>query len=178
MTQTMTSPTPTISPSLTTAGRLRSRRRARELALQILFQWDIHGSTDFWLEEFWAKQDFATETRDFAEQLVEGVTQHHVELDRLMNEYAINWRVERMPVVDRNILREALYELLWLPEVPAKVTVNETIELAKRFADDETRRFVNGILDRIFKQDARLDEKRVQKEHDEAKTTKYRSRKT
>lgn len=167
-----------MSPSLTTTGRLRSRRRARELALQILFQWDIHGNTDFWLEEFWAKQSVAPETRAFAEQLVEGVNQHHVELDHLMNQYAVNWKVNRMPVVDRNILREALYELLWLPEVPAKVTVNETIELAKRFADDETRRFVNGMLDRIFKQDARLDEKRAQKERDEAKTMKDKSKST
>jgi N utilization substance protein B len=66
-----------------------------------------------------------------------------------------------MPVVDRNILRAALYELLWMPDVPAKVTVNEAIELAKRFADDQTKKFVNGILDQVLKSDPRLEDKRA-----------------
>jgi N utilization substance protein B len=87
---------------------------------------------------------------------------HRAELDNLIGTYASNWKVSRMPVVDRNILRAALCELLWVPDVPAKVTVNEAIELAKRFADDETKGFVNGVLDKILKEEPRLQDKRAE----------------
>jgi N utilization substance protein B len=86
----------------------------------------------------------------------------HDEIDALIGKLAANWTIARMPIVDRNILRMGLYELLWLPDVPAKVTVNEAIELAKQFADDETKRFVNGILDKVLKDDPRLQEKRAE----------------
>ena len=66
-----------------------------------------------------------------------------------------------MPIVDRNILRQSIYELMWLPDIPAKVTMDEALQLAKSFADDDAKRFINGILDRILKQDPRLQEKRV-----------------
>ena len=86
---------------------------------------------------------------------------HHQELDRSDRRACHQLEsVVRMPVVDRNILRAALYELLWMPEVPAKVTVNEAIELAKQFADDETKRFVNGVLDHIIETEPRLADKR------------------
>lgn len=137
-----------------------SRRQSRERALQILFQWDIHGNTEHWLDDFWERNPPTDEVREFAGRLVNGVMTHHEELDRLIGAHATNWTVSRMPVVDRNILRAALYELLWMPEVPAKVTVNEAIELAKQFADDETKKFVNGVLDNIIGTDARLVEKR------------------
>ncbi len=139
-----------------------SRRQARELALQVLFQWDIHGKTGFWLEDFWERHAVSPEVRAFADRVVNGVMSERAELDKLLETYAANWKVPRMPIVDRNILRAAAYELLWMPDVPAKVTVNEAIELAKRFADDETKRFVNGILDQVLKHDPRLEEKRVQ----------------
>lgn len=138
------------------------RRQARVYALQILFQWDIHAGTGDWLKEFWAERDVSPDLRSFTDQLVEGVLEHHVEIDRLIGACATNWAVHRMPVVDRNILRVSLYELLWVPDVPAKVTVNEAIELAKVFADEEARRFVNGILDRVLKEDARLEKKRAE----------------
>jgi N utilization substance protein B len=139
-----------------------SRRQSRERALQILFQWDIHGNTEHWLKDFWERNPPSEEVRQFADRLVDGVMAHHKELDRLIGAHATNWTVSRMPVVDRNILRAALYELLWMPEVPAKVTVNEAIELAKQFADDETKRFVNGVLDNIIATDPRLADKRVE----------------
>lgn len=138
------------------------RRQSRERALQILFQWDIHGKAGAWLEDFWIQHPADPEIKAFAEQLVEGVTAHRAELDRLIGTHAANWTVSRMPIVDRNILRAALFELLFLGDVPAKVTVNEAIELAKRFADDETKKFVNGILDKVLKEDARLQEKRAE----------------
>ena len=140
--------------------RSYTRHDARELALQILFQCDFHGSTEFWLEQFWAQRDASEPVREFVSELVAGVRIHQVELDALITAYARNWTVDRMPVVDRNILRQAIYELLWIPDVPAKVTVDEALELAKNFADDETRRFVNGILDQFIKHEARLEPKR------------------
>jgi N utilization substance protein B len=138
------------------------RRQSRICALQLLFQWDIHRSTEHWLADYWAQHPAAPDVREFAEQIVEGVMAHHDELDALIGKLAVNWKIGRMPIVDRNILRIGLYELLWLPDVPAKVTVNEAIELAKQFADDETKRFVNGILDKVLKDDPRLADKRAE----------------
>lgn len=137
------------------------RRQARERAIQVLFQWDIHGAAGYWLDDFWIQHPCPQEDREFAERIVEGVRAHLEELDRLIGDYATNWKVSRMPIVDRCILRAALCEFLWMPEVPAKVTVNEALELAKAFADDETRRFVNGILDQVLKGDPRLAAKRA-----------------
>ncbi len=139
-----------------------TRRQAREYALQILFQWDIHGNTDHWLEEFWAQRRVPPDVRAFTERLVEGVMSHHHQLDTVIEAHAVNWTLPRMPVVDRNILRIGLCELLWVPDVPAKVTVNEAIELAKTFADDEAKRFVNGLLDKVLKEDPRLEAKRAE----------------
>lgn len=141
---------------------MSARHKAREMALQILFQWDIHGSDGPWLEDFWAQREATQATREFAEGIVEGVIAHRQEIDGMLNTQSTNWSITRMPIVDRNILRQGLYELLYLPEVPAKVTMNEAIELAKSFADDETKRFVNGILDNILKGDPRLEAKRLE----------------
>lgn len=138
-----------------------TRRHARELALQILFQWDFHGSTECGMEQFWSQRQASAHVRAFAEQLVAGVRTHHGELDDLITAHAKNWTLDRMPLVDRNILRQAIYELIRVPDVPAKVTVNEAIELTKRFADEETGRFVNGVLDHLIKTDPRLDPKRM-----------------
>jgi N utilization substance protein B len=143
-----------------------TRRQSRERALQILFQWDVHrdskpgGHAEAWLEDFWEHHPAPEEVRELADDLARGVMEQRAELDRLIATHATNWRVERMPIVDRNILRAALYELLSMPEVPAKVTVNEALELAKRFADDETRKFINGVLDQILKSEPRLKGKR------------------
>ena len=138
-----------------------TRRHARGLALQILFQWDFHGSTGCGPEQFWSQRQTSTHVQEFAGQLVTGVQTHHGELDDLITAHAKNWTIDRMPLVDRNILRQAIYELIWMSDVPAKVTVNEAIELTKCFADEETGRFVNGILDHIIKTDPRLDPKRM-----------------
>ena len=143
-----------IAPALT-------RHSARELALQILFQVDFHGSISGWLEEFWAEQRPSQAVREFADQLVNGVQAQKTELDQLIKQSAENWTLDRMPIIDRNILRQAIYELLWVPDIPAKVTVDEALQLAKSFADDDAKRFVNGILDKILKHDPRLKTKRV-----------------
>ncbi len=138
-----------------------TRRHARELALQILFQWDFHGSTERGMEQFWSQRQASAHVQAFAEQLITGVQTHHGELDDLITAHAKNWTIDRMPLVDRNVLRQAIYELIWVPDVPAKVTMNEAIELTKCFADEETGRFVNGVLDHLIKTDPRLDPKRV-----------------
>ncbi len=139
----------------------QSRRSARQLALQILFQEEFQQTNPRSLNEFWARHPASTEVQAFTGQIVEGVLAHQEELDRLINQYAEEWSLTRMPVVDRNILRCALFELLWLPDVPAKVAINEALELAKRFADEESKGFVNGILDQIIQDDPRLEVKRA-----------------
>jgi N utilization substance protein B len=139
-----------------------SRHQSRERALQILFQYDIHGKAGVWLNEFWKQYKAAEDVKAFAEQLVNGVLEHKKDLDALIGRYATNWKVSRMQIVDRNILRLGAYELLWLDEVPAKVTVNEAIELAKDFGDEEAAKFVNGILDKVLATEPGLDAKRRQ----------------
>ncbi len=139
-----------------------SRHQSRERALQILFQYDIHGKPDVWLDEFWEQCQATEDVRSFAEQLVSGVLGHKNDLDALIGKYATNWKVSRMQIVDRNILRIGAYELLWLDEVPAKVTVNEAIELAKDFGDEEAAKFVNGILDKVLTTEEKLKSKRAQ----------------
>lgn len=138
-----------------------SRHQSRERALQILFQYDIHGKPGLWLDEFWKPLKDDQESRAFAEELVAGVLEHKKELDELIGRYATNWKVSRMQVVDRNILRLGAYELLWLDDVPAKVTMNEAIELAKDFGDDDAAKFVNGILDKVLSSEPRLAAKRA-----------------
>jgi N utilization substance protein B len=138
-----------------------SRHQAREHALQILFQYDIHGKPGVWLDEFWKQLKATDEIKAFTEQIVQGVLEHKKELDTLIGNYATNWKVSRMPIVDRNILRAGLYELFWMREVPAKVTINEAIELAKSFGDEEASKFVNGILDKVLLSDPRLAAKRA-----------------
>jgi len=138
-----------------------TRHSARELVLQVLFQLDFHGTTEGWLEEFWAQQRPSKSVREFANQIVSGVQAQQEELDRLIEHSSENWSLDRMPIVDRNILRQAIYELVWIPDIPAKVTVDEALQLAKSFADDDAKRFVNGILDKILKHDPRLEAKRA-----------------
>ncbi len=139
-----------------------SRHHARERALQILFQYDIHGKPGLWLDLFWKENESTDEVKAFAERLVAGVLEKKKELDALIGKYATNWKVSRMPIVDRNILRAGAYELLWMDDVPAKVTVNEAIELAKSFGDDDASKFVNGILDHILGKELTLADKRRQ----------------
>jgi N utilization substance protein B len=137
-----------------------SRHQARERALQILFQYDIHGRPGLWLDVFWEKNEATDEVKAFAERLVDGVMEKKKDLDVIIGKYATNWKISRMPIVDRNILRAGVYELLWMDDVPAKVTMNEAIELAKSFGDDDASKFVNGILDQVLNKELTLAAKR------------------
>ena len=147
-----------------------SRHEARERALQILFQYDIHGRPGLWLDMFWTENEATDEVKAFAERLVAGVLEKKKELDALIGKYATNWKISRMPIVDRSILRAGVYELLWMDDVPAKVTVNEAIELAKSFGDDDASKFVNGILDKVLSAEPLLAEKRAEATHVKGKT--------
>jgi N utilization substance protein B len=137
-----------------------SRRQARECALQILFQYDIHGRPGFWLDEFWKSLQTDEDTKIFAEQIVAGVLQRKAEIDATLARYATNWKVSRMPIVDRNILRAGLYEFFWMDDVPAKVTLDEAVELAKSFGDEEASKFINGVLDKVLASEPKLEAKR------------------
>jgi N utilization substance protein B len=130
------------------------RRKAREVALQFLYQLDLHGATDPtpYEPEFWARHPVDPDTHTFAEHLVRGSKQHQAKIDELLTQYVEHWDLDRMSVVDRNILRMAIYELLWHPEVPAKAAINEAIEIAKKFGTTESSRFINGVLDRILRE--------------------------
>jgi N utilization substance protein B len=141
-----------------------SRHQARERALQILFQYDIHGKPGLWLDEFWKPLEADEETKAFAERLVAGVLAHKTELDQLIGQYAVNWKVSRMPIVDRNILRAGLYEFLWMDDVPAKVTLDEAVELAKSFGDEDASKFINGVLDKVLATEPALTQKRADPE--------------
>ena len=143
-------------------ANMGSRHQARERALQILFQYDIHGRAGLWLDVFWKENEAPDEVKAFAELLVAGVLEKKKDLDALIGKYATNWKICRMPIVDRNILRSGVYELLWMDDVPAKVTVNEAIELAKSFGDDDASKFVNGILDQVLNKELTLAEKRAE----------------
>lgn len=132
------------------------RRKGRELAVQVLYQWDIHHDTTGWLEDFWEQNKIHPEVRKFADELVQGVIARAKELDELLGRYAEHWTVHRMAITDRTVLRVAVYELLYLPNIPARVTLNEAIDIVRLFGDEQSGSFVNGILDRILKEESRL----------------------
>lgn len=147
---------------------MRKRTRAREFALQILYEMDISNEdlTEI-LEDFWKdRTDLAlsdpekealendkkeADIRDYTEKLVRGTLEKRVALDQTIEKFAENWEIKRMAYVDRNILRLSTYEILHLEQIPIKVAINEAVELAKRYGEEDSSKFVNGILDRIAK---------------------------
>jgi N utilization substance protein B len=135
---------------------VRARTRARELALQFLYQLDLQGpecrpELPAFLAEALGDKAGAEEATSYATRVVDGVLRHREEIDARLREAARNWELERMAVVDRNVLRIGCYELLHEPEIPIKVAINEAIELGKRYSTEASGAFVNGILDRIRK---------------------------
>ena len=139
------------------------RRTAREMAVQMLYQSDLGGSplphifSTFDLADYHGGGDLARQRRrvedafEYAQALVRGTIDHREEIDAMIRGQADNWRLERMPPVDRNILRLAIYEMLYEQDTPKLVVVDEAIELAKKFGGDESGQFVNGILDAVRK---------------------------
>lgn len=134
------------------------RRLARELALQILFQLDIRKEkpTAALLKRFWAEHPVDDEVREFSEEVVKGTYKHFSKINEQIVVSARNWALDRMATVDRNVLRMAVYEILYRMDIPASVTINEAIEIAKKFGNDESGSFVNGILDTVARTSRKL----------------------
>jgi N utilization substance protein B len=131
---------------------VRKRTKAREFTIQFLYQLDItHQDYQSALDDFWVNRDeeIDSQVRDFASDLARGTLDNRAVLDEKLSQYATNWKLERMAVVERNILRLGAYELLFRQDIPAKVSINEAVELAKKYSGQEAGKFVNGILDKI-----------------------------
>ena len=129
-----------------------SRTKSRELALQMLYQWEVgEHPPAYVLQTFLQGRKLAPDVDAFARSLFEGAAGEAASLARTIAEHAKHWRPERMAAIDRNILRLALYEILHHPETPGAVVINEAIELARRFSGRDSVDFVNGVLDSIWK---------------------------
>lgn len=131
-----------------------ARRTGRERALQALYQMEMSAlRPEDALETAWTAEPEdpppEPEARQFALELVHGVIAHREEIDGLIEQHSHNWRLDRMARVDRNVLRLAVFELKWRPDIPKKVTLNEAVELGKAFGTEASSAFVNGLLDRI-----------------------------
>ena len=141
---------------------MRKRTQARECALQILYHRDINPEPiESLLQSFWESAPVIPEIQEYAERLVQGTLLHLEEIDEVLAKYAQHWELHRMAVVDRNIMRFATYELLYLEEIPSKVVINEAVNIAKKFSQEDSGKFVNGILDKINHSEARRKEEKV-----------------
>ncbi len=128
------------------------RRDGREAAIQFLFARDLQGeSKPEDADVFWTLHSAKTSTRAYAESLIKGVIEHQSEIDAHIMSIVANFRIERLAAVDRNVLRLASYELLYCPDVPAPVILNEAIDIAKALSAGESGSFVNGVLDKLAK---------------------------
>jgi len=133
--------------------KMGKRRKSRELALQVLYQiemseCDAEENFDLFWRHFTPSDNF----KEFSQKIVKGVCQHREEIDTLIEKHSEHWRLKRMTIVDRNILRSAIFELIFCPDIPTKVILNEAIELSKKFSSEKSGSFVNGILDRVSHQ--------------------------
>jgi len=149
---------------------MKARRQARLVALQTLFEVDsAHHPPERVLCQRLAEKVLPPRSEEFARMLVSGVVDHHQQLDPLIQEYAPEWPLEQMSFIDRNILRIAMFELLVARSAPAKVIVNEAVELAKLFGSDSSHRFVNGVLGTLLERGAQLPDVPPQGKHRERK---------
>lgn len=130
-----------------------TRRKSRELCLQMLFQLDMGKQTpDHVRKTFWSERaDLDPDTRSFAEDLFRIATERHEEIDALIQKHAEHWRMERMAAVDRNLLRASVAEFLGYPATPRPVVINEALEIARKFSSPESVQFINGVLDSVSK---------------------------
>lgn len=132
---------------------MRKRTVSREFALQVLYQVDITRDTpEAALENFWSvrsQEEIGAELKEFTSKLVKGVVSNMAEIDKKISEYAANWQLKRMAVVDRNIMRMGCFEIIYCDDIPSKVSINEAVDLAKKFSGIEAGKFVNAILDKV-----------------------------
>jgi transcription antitermination factor NusB len=132
---------------------VRKRTLARECALKILYAIEMtKADAETCIDNFWNSQEKAEpQVKNFADDIVRGVYKNKEKIDALITAHATNWELSRMAVVDRNILRFGTYELIYADDVPPKVAINEAIDIAKKYGDKDSGKFVNGILDKINK---------------------------
>lgn len=129
------------------------RTRSREIALQVLYQVEMSGgAADEMFNLFWGHFNPSPGLEEFSRKIVEGVCEHRKKIDTIIESFSEHWRLDRITIVDRNILRLAIFELLMCPDIPTKVVLNEAVELGKRFGSDQSGSFINGILDSISHQ--------------------------
>lgn len=126
------------------------RRGSRRIALEVLYEHEVSGLAVAGILGRYAS-DAAS---PFAAELVSGVQEHRAAVDEVISRYAEDWTIDRMPVVDRSLLRLGIFELLYLPDVPPAVTINEAVELAKKYSTEDSSRFVNGMLSRVAEREA------------------------
>lgn len=127
-----------------------NRRKSRELAMQALFYIDMsRNDSEELLDRFCKNFNPSSETLPFFLKLVKGVIHFRAEVDAIIERFSSNWKLNRMPAVDRNVMRIAVYELLFCPDIPYKVSLNEAIDIGKKFGTEESGAFINGILDSI-----------------------------
>jgi N utilization substance protein B len=127
-----------------------SRRRAREFAMQFLYSFELNpGDLDEHLDEFWVMNPAEEPVRAFASTLVRGTIAHLDAIDELIRRYTLNWELDRIALIDRSCLRLALYEMVYDDDIPPVVSINEAVDIAKRFSTAESGKFVNGILDKV-----------------------------
>jgi len=135
---------------------MRKGTIARECALKILYRIDI--SAEEVAEAslgYWADNPQGAPIQEFADQLVVGTIKNIKNIDEVISKYAENWHIKRMAVIDRNVMRMAVFELLDMDDIPLKVSINEAIDLAKKYGDVDSGKFVNGILDKISKNECK-----------------------
>lgn len=126
------------------------RRKARELAVQFLYGYEVNpDELEERLSAFWGANKAAEEVKDFATSLIRGTVQERDQIDKMISERAFNWDLDRITRVDRNILRMAVYELVFRDDIPPVVSINEAVDIAKKFGTAESGKFVNGILDNV-----------------------------
>lgn len=132
---------------------MRKRTQARESTLKILYQAEIaRRDIKVSAQLYWSEKDSIDENvQKFTQRLTSGIEKYLNEIDEKIAQYATNWQLKRMAVIDRNVLRIGTFELLYAADIPPKVTINEAVELAKKYGDSESSKFVNGILDKIHK---------------------------
>lgn len=130
-----------------------NRRKSREAALQALYQIDLaKAEPEKALEQYWKNNIDTEEIQEFANLLVQGVISHLSELDQLIEKHSTHWKLSRMACVDRNILRMSAYELIHCKDIPASVSLNEAIEIGKKFGTEDSSSFINGILDNLARE--------------------------
>jgi len=112
-------------------------------------------SMEISMEDFWSRESFEKEVKDFADSIVNGTCENLSSIDEAISKYAENWEIKRIAVIDKNILRMSIYEMLYREDIPSKVSINEGIELAKKYGDIDSGKFVNGILDKVKKMECK-----------------------